>query len=116
MITWLTRSLAFIVVGAVLGFALTADHIKFDNDRVIIDVKAVGVILMLVGVFDLLLNFGMLMYMRQPVRPLNPYLAAHTSTQTTATHITEPVARPVAAPGAVDPHDTRVIGRDPNWH
>ena len=113
MTSWLTRSLAFIVVGAVLGFALTADHVKFDNDRVVIDVKAVGVILMLVGVFDLLLNFGMLMYMRQPVRPIDPYVAAHTATQTTA-----PVRRPVAAPypDAADPHDTRVIGRDPNWH
>jgi hypothetical protein len=112
MTTWLTRSLAFIVVGAVLGFALTADHIKFDNDRVIIDVKAVGVILMLVGVFDLLLNFGMLMYMRQPVRPVDPYLAA----AQTATHTTVPVRRTVAAPGVADPHETRVINRDPNWH
>jgi hypothetical protein len=113
MITWLTRSLAFIVVGAVLGFALTADHVKFDNDRVVVDLKTVGVILMLVGVFDLLLNFGMLLYLRQPVRPIDPYLAAaHTATQTTA-----PVRRPVAAPYPdLDPHDTRVIGRDPNWH
>ena len=61
MVTWLTRSLLFIVVGAVLAYAVTVR-----NNTV--DIQTTGVILLLVGIFDLLLNFGLTMYLRRPVR------------------------------------------------
>jgi hypothetical protein len=66
MVTWLTRSLLFIVVGAVLAYAVTVQNKT-------IDVQTTGVILLLVGVFDLLLNFGMSMYERRPAVMHNPY-------------------------------------------
>jgi hypothetical protein len=66
MVTWLTRSLLFIVAGAVLAYAVTVQNKT-------IDVQTTGVILLLVGIFDLLLNFGMSMYERRPALMHNPY-------------------------------------------
>src|SRR5664279_1490618 len=73
MVTWLTRSLAFIVGGAVLAFAITTKTFTFHKATV--DINTVGVILLLVGVFDLLLNFGMSMYLNQPSVTATPETA-----------------------------------------
>lgn len=77
MVTWLTRSLIFIVGGAVLAFAVTTRTITYHSPQhgATMDVRAVGVILLLVGVFDLLLNFGVSMYLRDTGQPLDPYVA-----------------------------------------
>jgi len=67
--TWpdfVVPGVGFIVAGAVLAFAVTVH-----NDR--IDVQTTGVILLLVGIFDLLLNFGLSMYERRPAVMHNPY-------------------------------------------
>jgi len=54
------------VAGAVLAFAVTI-HNKT------IDVQTAGVILLLVGAFDLLLNFGLSIYARRPAALHDPY-------------------------------------------
>ncbi len=86
MVTWLTRSLLFIVAGAVLAYAVTAqtEHI---------DLQTTGIILLLVGVFDLLLNAGLELYYRQAPRSI------------TAT----------TYPRHDDTYATRPIPRDPDW-
>jgi hypothetical protein len=87
MVTWLTRSLLFIVAGAVLAYAVTAqtEHI---------DLQTTGIILLLVGIFDLLLNAGLELYYRQA------------PSRTTAT----------TYPRRDDTYETRPIRRDPDWH
>jgi heme/copper-type cytochrome/quinol oxidase subunit 1 len=77
MVTWLTRSLIFIVGGAVLAFAVTTKTITYHSTKhgATMDVHTVGAILLLVGVFDLLLNFGVSMYLRDTGQPLDPYVA-----------------------------------------
>jgi hypothetical protein len=134
MITWLSRSLLFIVVGSVLAFAVTVQ-----NDT--IDIQTSGVILLLVGIFDLLLNFGLSMYLRQPPRSVDPYARAVAATQrgmpVTTPRSTMPTPgvaypdrptypdgptyqdRPVSHPDRADDevNATRPIRRDdPNWH
>jgi hypothetical protein len=142
MITWLSRSLLFIVVGSVLAFAVTVQ-----NDT--IDIQTSGVILLLVGIFDLLLNFGLSMYLRQPPRSVDPYARAVAATQrgmpVTTPRSTMPTPgvaypdrpvgypdrpvgypdrptyqdRPVSDPDRADDevNATRPIRRDdPNWH
>jgi hypothetical protein len=76
MVTWLTRSLIFIVGGAVLAFAVTTSTITYHNPKhgATLDVHTVGAILLIVGVFDLLLNFGVSMYLRDTGHPLDPYV------------------------------------------
>jgi hypothetical protein len=110
MVTWLTRSLLFIVGGAVLAFAVTTKTITYHSTKhgATLDVHTVGAILLLVGVFDLLLNFGVSMYLRDTGQPLDPYVAnpatAALGTPATVTrqlYTTAPVAvAPVAAPVA----------------
>ncbi len=85
MVTWLTRSLLFIVAGAVLAYAVTV-HVQH------IDLQTTGVILLLVGIFDLLLNAGLELYYRQAPR----------STTT-------------AYPQRSDMYATRPLPRDPDW-
>lgn len=134
MITWLSRSLLFIVVGSVLAFAVTVHNNT-------INIQTSGVILLLVGIFDLLLNFGLSMYLRQPLRPVDPYARAVAATQRSGVPVTTPrnatpapgIAypdrpavdrsayreRPVAYPDRADDgvNATRPIRRDdPNWH
>jgi hypothetical protein len=77
MVTWLTRSLIFIVGGAVLAFAVTTSTITYHNPKhgATLDVHTVGAILLLVGVFDLILNFCVSMYLRDTGQPLDPYVA-----------------------------------------
>jgi hypothetical protein len=77
MVTWLTRSLIFIVGGAVLAFAVTTSTITYHSPKhgATLDVHTVGAILLLVGVFDLLLNFGVSMYLRDTGQPMDPYVA-----------------------------------------
>ena len=138
MVTWLTRSLIFIVGGAVLAFAVTTGTITYHSAKhgATLDVHTVGAILLLVGVFDLLLNFGVSMYLRDTGQPMDPYVAnpatAALGTPTTVTrqlYATTPnvVAEPVAAPIYAEPgqpvyaqqarvrpaHDTQPIPRDP---
>jgi hypothetical protein len=110
MVTWLTRSLAFIIGGAVLAFAVTTKTVTFH--KATMDLQTVGVILLLVGVFDLLLNFGMSMYLNQPT-------VTATAETTNALLRTTPDAYPVGYPAAVRAplHETQVIPRDGrNWH
>jgi hypothetical protein len=114
MVTWLTRSLLFIIAGAILAFAVTAHHVTYHRST--LDVQTVGVVLLLVGAFDLLLNFGMLMYMRQPLRPVDPYPAARHAgapvrsvTRTTTSNYPAGAAEPTS--------ETQVLRRDnPDWH
>jgi hypothetical protein len=142
MVTWLTRSLIFIVGGAVLAFAVTTRTITYHSTKhgATMDVRAVGVILLLVGVFDLLLNFGVSMYLRDTGQPMDPYVAnpatAALGTPTTVTRqlyattpnvVAAPVPAPIAAPVYAEPvqpvyaqqapvrpaHDTQPIPRDP---
>ena len=87
MVTWLTRSLLFIVAGAVLAYAVTAQTQH-------IDLQTTGIILLLVGIFDLLLNAGLELYYRRAPR----------STTTTS-----------AYPRRDDTYPTRPIRRDPDW-
>lgn len=119
MVTWLTRSLIFIVGGAVLAFAVTTSTVTYHNPKhgATLDVHTVGAILLLVGVFDLLLNFGVSMYLRDTGQPLDPYvanpaasalgtpvpLAGQTVTRqvyATTPNVAVPPAAPVAAPVA----------------
>jgi hypothetical protein len=127
MVTWLTRSLLFIIAGAILAFAVTAHHVTYHRST--LDVQTVGVVLLLVGAFDLLLNFGMLMYMRQPAPVVYP-TARHASgpvtsvTRTTTssypvvdTPASNPAARNTAARNTEPTRETQVLRRDdPNWH
>lgn len=55
---WLTRSLLTMAVGAVLALAVTAH-----NDT--IDIQTTGGILVWVGLLDLLVNAGLLLYRRR---------------------------------------------------
>ena len=87
MVTWLTRSLLFIVAGAVLAYAVTV-HVRH------IDLQTTGIILLLVGVFDLLLSAGLELYYRQAPR----------STTTTT-----------AYPQRGDMYATRPIRHDDDW-
>ncbi|HEY3925814.1 MAG TPA: hypothetical protein VGL75_14720 [Acidothermaceae bacterium] len=77
MVTWLTRSLIFIVGGAVLAFAVTTSTITYHNPKhgATLDVHTVGAILLLVGIFDLILNFCVSLYLRDTGQPLDPYVA-----------------------------------------
>ena len=123
MVTWLTRSLIFIVGGAVLAFAVTTSTITYHSTkhRATLDVHTVGAILLLVGIFDLLLNFGVSMYLRDTGQPLDPYVA----NPATAAFGTPPtLGAPVAgqtvtrqvwatAPNVRPPHDTQPIPIDP---
>ena len=59
---WLTRSLVLMAVGAVLALAVTAHSST-------IDIQTSGAILLYVGIFDLLLNLGMLVHRRRLARP-----------------------------------------------
>jgi hypothetical protein len=93
MVTWLTRSLLFIVAGAVLAYAVTA-HVEH------IDLQTTGIILLLVGIFDLLLNAGLELYYRQAPH----YRQAPRSTTTSS------------YPRRAETYETRPIRRDPDWH
>jgi hypothetical protein len=105
MVTWLTRSLAFIIGGAVLAFAVTTKTVTFH--KATMDLQTVGVILLLVGVFDLLLNFSMSIYLNQPT-------VTATAETTNALLRTTPDAYPAAVSAPL--HETQVIPRDsPNW-
>jgi hypothetical protein len=114
MVTWLTRSLLFIIAGAILAFAVTAHHVTYHRST--LDVQTVGVVLLLVGAFDLLLNFGMLMYMRRPTRLPDPYPTARQATgpirsvtRTTTSRYPTGVEEPT--------NETQVLRRDnPDWH
>jgi hypothetical protein len=118
MVTWLTRSLIFIVGGAVLAFAVTTSTITYHNPKhgATLDVHTVGAILLLVGVFDLILNFCVSLYLRDTGQPLDPYVAnpaaAALGTPTTVTRqvyattptvAAAPVAAPVAQPVYAEP-------------
>jgi hypothetical protein len=114
MVTWLTRSLIFIVGGAVLAFAVTTDTITYHSTKhgATMDVHTVGVILLLVGVFDLLLNFGVSMYLRDTGQPLDPYVAnPATAALGTPTTVTRQVY--ASTPNVRPPHDTQPIRIDP---
>jgi hypothetical protein len=114
MVTWLTRSLLFIIAGAVLAFAVTAEHLTYRSAT--LDIQTVGVVLLLVGIGDLLLNFSMSMYLRQPRRPPDPYARDRYAPGVARTPVTYPdLAKD--EPREIKPHDTEVIRRDnPNWH
>jgi hypothetical protein len=124
MVTWLTRSLIFIVGGAVLAFAVTTDTITYHSTKhgATLDVHTVGAILLLVGVFDLLLNFGVSMYLRDTGQPLDPYVANPATaafgappTLGAAPVAGQTVTRQVWAttPNVRPPHDTQPIPVDP---
>lgn len=114
MATWLTRSLLFIVAGAVLAYAVTVRNST-------VDLQTTGVILLLVGFFDLLLNVGLSMYLRQPPASVDPYRRAADEGErirrdSARTAIRQP---PRAYPELPDndTYATRPIYRDnPNWH
>ena len=113
MVTWLTRSLLFIVAGAVLAYAVTV-HNKT------IDLQTTGVILLLVGVFDLLLNFALEMYYRHPASA-HSYQRMEERRPASQQPAYQPRAyeRPRAYPELDDDdrYATRPIRRDdPNWH
>ena len=121
MVTWLTRSLIFIVGGAVLAFAVTTSTITYHSPKhgATLDVHTVGAILLLVGIFDLILNFCVSLYLRDTGQPLDPYVAnpagaalgtplpGQTVTRqvyaTTPNVAVPPVAAPVAAPVYAEP-------------
>ncbi|MGH8888446.1 MAG: hypothetical protein ACRDV3_01645 [Acidothermaceae bacterium] len=122
MVTWLTRSLIFIVAGAVLAYAVTVHNNT-------IDLPTTGVILLLVGVFDLLLNFALTMYLRQPVHrdevsrqyTPGPYPAHRPSRPAPTAHYRPNVQPPATGQRPAAPDDdryaTRPIRRDnPDWH
>jgi hypothetical protein len=103
MVTWLTRSLSFIVAGAVLAYAVTV-HTR------VIDLQTTGVILLLVGIFDLLLNIGLLLYERRPMHAVDRYRIERRPAPRAAT-------RPYPELSDDDTYPTRPIRRDrPNWH
>jgi hypothetical protein len=123
MVTWLTRSLIFIVGGAVLAFAVTTSTITYHSTKhgATLDVHTVGAILLLVGVFDLLLNFGVSMYLRDTGQPLDPYVAnpatAALGAPTTVTrqvYATTPnVAAPIAQPVYAEPAQPVYVQQTP---
>ena len=99
MATWLPRSLLFIIAGAVLAYAVTV-HV----DQ--IDLQTTGIILLLVGVFDLLLNIGLTVYLRpRYLREQRP----------TSDHNYVPDRRTPPQPDD-DRSATRPLPRDPDWH
>lgn len=110
MVTWLTRSLILIVAGAVLAYAVTVH-----NDT--IDLQTTGVILLLVGIFDLLLNFALAMYLRQPVHRDE---VSRVRTTPRPPEYPNPYPGDGAHPrdqGDGDRYATRPIRRDhPEWH
>jgi hypothetical protein len=112
MVTWLTRSLLFIVAGAVLAYAVTAH-----NDT--IDLQTTGVILLLVGVFDLLLNFALTMYYRHPTS-VHSYERVEERPRAYEQRAYQPRAyeRPRPYPELDDDrYATRPIrGDNPDWH
>jgi hypothetical protein len=101
MVTWLPRSLVFIVSGAVLAYAVTA---RVDE----IDLQTTGVILLLVGIFDLLLNIGLTLYLRQA----DERRVSHSA------YIPDRRApgRPDDSGADGDRYATRQLPRDPDWH
>jgi hypothetical protein len=109
MVTWLTRSLIFIVGGAVLAFAVTTSTITYHNPKhgATLDVHTVGAILLLVGVFDLILNFCVSLYLRDTGQPLDPYVAnpaaAALGTPTTVTRQVYATTPTVAAAAVAQP-------------
>jgi len=116
MVTWLTRSLLFIVAGAVLAYAVT-----WHNDH--IDLQTTGVILLLVGVFDLLLNFGLTMYLRQPLHHdvtarADPSRRPYPSQRPGLSQRPGPPSAQRPTPTSDDErYATRPIHRDhPDWH
>ena len=113
MVTWLTRSLIFIVGGAVLAFAVTTRTITYHSPKhgATMDVRAVGVILLLVGVFDLLLNFGVSMYLRDTGQPMDPYVANRAALGAPATVTRQVYAATPNIPAAPvrTVHDTQPI-------
>jgi hypothetical protein len=123
MVTWLTRSLIFIVGGAVLAFAVTTRTITYHSPThgATMDLRAVGVILLLVGIFDLLLNFGVSMYLRDTGQPMDPYVAnpatAALGTPTTVTrqvYATAPnIATPIAQPVYAEPGQPVYVQQTP---
>jgi hypothetical protein len=125
MVTWLTRSLIFIVGGAVLAFAVTTKTITYHSTKhgATLDVHTVGAILLLVGVFDLLLNFGVSMYLRDTGQPLDPYVANPATaalgapamvTRQLYAEPAQPVYAPTHAPTHARPiHETQPIPIDP---
>jgi hypothetical protein len=109
MVSWLTRSLVFIIAGAVLAFAVTVDHLTYR--RATLDVHTVGWILLLVGIGDLLVNLAMLMYLRRPPR------SVAVRRQVVHGPSTYPDLTEKADPTESDLQDTEVIRRDtPYWH
>ena len=115
MVTWLTRSLIFIVGGAVLAFAVTTGTITYHSAKhgATLDVHTVGAILLLVGVFDLLLNFGVSMYLRDTGQPMDPYIA-NPATMAQPVYAEQPVyvqQAPVQQAPARPVHDTQPIPR-----
>jgi len=117
MVTWLTRSLIFIVGGAVLAFAVTTSTITYHSQKhgATLDVHTVGAILLLVGVFDLILNFSVSMYLRDTGQPLDPYVNPTTALGTSVPLAGQTVTRQVwaTAPNVRPPHDTQPIPIDP---
>jgi hypothetical protein len=124
MVTWLTRSLIFIVGGAVLAFAVTTSTITYHNPKhgATLDVHTVGAILLLVGIFDLILNFCVSLYLRDTGHPLDPYVANPAGavlgtpmplagqTVTRQVYATTPnVAVPPAAPVYAEPLQTAYV-------
>ena len=121
MVTWLTRSLLFIVAGAVLAYAVT-----LHNDT--IDIQTTGLILLLVGAFDLLLNLALhLYYMGTPLGSADPYPGPARSYERSAERPAPdtagrraPLPRPYPPGDGYPPDDgyaTRPIPRDnPDWH
>lgn len=119
MATWLTRSLLLIVAGAVLAFAVTV-HVR------VIDLQTTGVILLLVGIFDLLLNVGLSLYLHEPLGPIHVHPLDHRA----ATNRPQPspppallrrdTRRPVRAYPELsddDTYPTRPLRRHPpDWH
>jgi hypothetical protein len=144
MVTWLTRSLIFIVGGAVLAFAVTTSTITYHNPKhgATLDVHTVGAILLLVGIFDLILNFCVSLYLRDTGQPLDPYVAnpagaalgtalpgqtvtrqVYATTPNVAVPPAAPIAAPLAQPVYAEPahtpsharpvHETQPIPVDP---
>jgi len=55
---WLPRSLALLTVGAILAMAVTA-HVRY------VDIQTAGGCLFCVGALDLVVNLGLLLWMRR---------------------------------------------------
>jgi hypothetical protein len=106
MVTWLTRSLIFIVGGAVLAFAVTTRTITYHSPKhgATMDVRAVGVILLLVGVC-------VSMYLRDTGQPMDPYVASRAALGAPATVTRQVYATTPDTPAAParTVHDTQPI-------